>query len=44
MIDWALEQRLELLIVWPSERSVSFYRRAGFAPSAEMLELHLDTP
>jgi GNAT superfamily N-acetyltransferase len=26
------------LIVWPSERSVSLYRRAGFAPPAELLE------
>lgn len=28
---WALAQDLEFLVVWPSERSVSFYQRAGFA-------------
>ena len=29
---WAKEQDLEFLILWPSEESVSFYERAGFAP------------
>ena len=41
VIDWALEQRLELLLVWPSERAVPFYERAGFTPSPDALELHL---
>jgi GNAT superfamily N-acetyltransferase len=36
--DWAREQRLEMLILWPSERSGDFYRRAGFRPSSEALE------
>jgi GNAT superfamily N-acetyltransferase len=27
---WALEQDMEFLVVWPSERSVPFYQRAGF--------------
>lgn len=31
----------EVVIVWPSERSVPLYRRAGFAPPVELLELHL---
>lgn len=43
VIGWARQQRLELLIVWPSERASSFYQRAGFVPSAEALELHFDT-
>ncbi|MFI2201169.1 GNAT family N-acetyltransferase [Streptomyces sp. NPDC020192] len=34
----AREQGLEVLIVWPSERSVPLYRRSGFEPSAEVLE------
>jgi GNAT superfamily N-acetyltransferase len=38
VLRWAAEQDLESLIVWPSERSVPFYQRAGFRGSAEMLE------
>lgn len=30
---WALEQDLEFLVLWPSERSVPFYARAGFQPN-----------
>ncbi len=35
---WACEQDLELLIVWPSETSVSFYQRAGFTADNDILE------
>ena len=28
--EWAEGEGLELLVVWPSERSVAFYERAGF--------------
>jgi GNAT superfamily N-acetyltransferase len=38
MLQWAREQDLESLIVWPSETSVRFYERAGFRGSSEMLE------
>lgn len=41
VIEWALEQRLELLIVWPSEDSVAFYERAGFTANPEILERKL---
>lgn len=34
----ARSRGMDDLIVWPSERSVSLYRRAGFAPPAELLE------
>ncbi|MGW3324069.1 N-acetyltransferase family protein [Streptomyces virginiae] len=34
---------LEGLIVWPSERSTPLYRRLGFQPPDELLELPLDT-
>ncbi|WP_327418962.1 GNAT family N-acetyltransferase [Streptomyces sp. NBC_01233] len=34
---------LEGLIVWPSERSTPLYRRCGFQPPEELLELPLDT-
>jgi GNAT superfamily N-acetyltransferase len=35
--DWARQQGIELLIVWPSERSISLYRRHGFVSSGEPL-------
>ena len=38
VLQWATEQDLESLIVWPSETSVGFYERAGFRGSADMLE------
>jgi GNAT superfamily N-acetyltransferase len=38
VLQWAREQDMESLIVWPSETSVDFYERAGFRGSAEMLE------
>jgi GNAT superfamily N-acetyltransferase len=38
VLDWAKEQDLECLIVWPSERSVAFYERAGYTAAHEILE------
>ena len=38
VLQWAREQDLESLIVWPSETSVGFYERAGFRGSPDMLE------
>ena len=40
-IGWANEEHLELLIVWPSEHSYPFYRRAGFRGESDPLELAL---
>jgi GNAT superfamily N-acetyltransferase len=37
-VRWAEDQDLETLLVWPSERSVSLYRRAGFAEPSDLLE------
>lgn len=37
---WATVQRLEFIMLWPSERSVPFYERAGFR-EADALELEL---
>ena len=37
--EWGVNQKLELLIVWPSERSVPFYERAGFNGINDVLEL-----
>jgi GNAT superfamily N-acetyltransferase len=38
---WAQRQDLEMLLVWPSDRSVSFYARAGFGPDDEARVLRL---
>jgi GNAT superfamily N-acetyltransferase len=38
VLQWASEQDLESLIVWPSEMSVPFYQRAGFQASLDMME------
>jgi GNAT superfamily N-acetyltransferase len=34
---WALREQLEFLVLWPSERSVPFYERAGFALDQDAL-------
>ncbi len=41
VIDWAKDEDLELLIVYPSERAVSFYKRAGFYMENDVMELRL---
>jgi GNAT superfamily N-acetyltransferase len=40
--SWAIDLGLELLIVWPSEASYPFYRRAGFKGRDDPLELLLN--
>lgn len=39
--DWARDEDLELLIVYPSETSVNYYRQAGFDSETEVMELRL---
>jgi GNAT superfamily N-acetyltransferase len=43
VIEWAREEPLQLLLLWPSDRSVPFYARAGFLPSPEALELDFES-
>ena len=38
VVAWARERDLELLIVWPSERSRTLYARAGFRAESEIME------
>jgi GNAT superfamily N-acetyltransferase len=40
-VRWAQDNGLDTLIVWPTERSVSLYRRVGFDTPAELLEFPL---
>jgi len=42
LITWARAEGVELLVVWPSERSVPFYERLGFRGSPGLMELLLD--
>ena len=39
--QWATENKIELLFVWPSQRAVSFYEREGFSMNNEIMELEL---
>ena len=39
--EWALREDLELLIVWPPELAVPFYRRQGFSRRTEIMQLPL---
>ena len=39
---WADQERVPSLLVSPSERSVPFYRRAGFTFETEFMELYLN--
>jgi GNAT superfamily N-acetyltransferase len=41
-VRWARDRGAGTIIVWPSERSISFYRRAGFGDSVA-LELSPDS-
>lgn len=36
--NWGKEQALELLILWPSEKSVEFYKRKGFAVNQNIMQ------
>ena len=39
--EWAVKHDLELLLVWPSDDSRSFYERAGFTPADGVAQLTL---
>lgn len=40
--QWALENKLEFLVLWPSKRAVPFYEREGFTQNNEIMELLLE--
>ena len=41
VVQWAKDEDLELLIVYPSEEAVTFYERAGFYSENDVMELRL---
>jgi len=41
-LGWARTKNVDVAILWPSERSVSFYLRHGFSAGADMMELKME--
>ena len=39
--EWARQQNLEMLILWPSQRAVPFYERCGFTHPSRLMEYQL---
>ena len=37
--EWCSKQRIQELVVWPSDQSVSFYERAGFKSENKIMEI-----
>jgi GNAT superfamily N-acetyltransferase len=42
-LAWCRGQRVDTVILWPSERSRTLYARYGFAPSSDIMALSLVT-
>jgi N-acetylglutamate synthase-like GNAT family acetyltransferase len=42
VIEWARNSGIELLFVWPSQKSVPYYKRTGFTEKNEIMELDLE--
>lgn len=39
--QWAINNEIELLFVWPSQKSITFYKKQGFFMNNEIMELEL---
>ncbi|GGH88826.1 RimJ/RimL family protein N-acetyltransferase [Pullulanibacillus pueri] len=37
--QWATDNKIELLFLWPSEKSINYYKRQGFSAQNDILEL-----
>jgi GNAT superfamily N-acetyltransferase len=44
VIKWCESRDVHAIILWPTERSRSLYRRHGFAVREDIMELIVDTP
>ncbi len=42
VVEWAKDRKLEVMVVWPTQRSVPYYQRAGFDYTIQLLENPLD--
>jgi len=41
-IEWIKESDVDAVILWPTERSRTFYRRKGFSETVRVMEMTLD--
>jgi GNAT superfamily N-acetyltransferase len=41
VVQWARDQEIDVLFVWPSQQAVPFYERAGFRADNEILECQI---
>jgi len=41
-MEWIKENDVDAVILWPTERSRTFYRREGFSEAAQVMEMKLD--
>ncbi|HKA20572.1 MAG TPA: GNAT family N-acetyltransferase [Blastocatellia bacterium] len=41
-MEWIKESDVDAVILWPTERSRSFYRREGFSETVRVMEMRLD--
>jgi GNAT superfamily N-acetyltransferase len=41
-MEWIKESDVDAVILWPTERSRTFYRRKGFSEAVRVMELKLD--
>jgi len=41
-VDWAREQKLEMIILWPAKGREAFYQRGGFIHEPEAMSQELD--
>lgn len=39
--QWAINNEIELLFVWPSQKSITFYKKQGFLMNNEIMEVEL---
>jgi GNAT superfamily N-acetyltransferase len=42
-LDWAASQRVDRVVLWPTDRSRPLYERHGFTADVDLLELDLET-
>jgi GNAT superfamily N-acetyltransferase len=42
VVEWSKDRNLELMVVWPTQRSVPYYQRAGFEYPITVLQYPLD--
>jgi len=43
-LEWAKQQAIDAVILWPTPRSRSLYLRHGFQPPADLLQLRREKP